>query len=416
MPGAKRQLLVLSVQDSRLKKAKKQKKKMKKKVCMRSEEGGRADGVGKVGSSKRTCLETCAPHRDPAADPDAGPVVDVAAGSATPSIGQDLASSKLRGAAIWTFVPNLPLRNTWIYTRIDSDPDPYGQLAFFQRIHKDADHCAKSEKKTGKRQTKTKAGRKKTRLGRLNNSYLVLLTGTGQRFLIPVMNTVMWRAAQRPDTAELSDTELVSLDHPRELPSTSTTMWRCRHSYDGLSCCPAFTRYYMYCAKHRDVVLGVRIGTSTVPQAGGGLFATRRFVGPEPEDPKARDVLVCSYVGNYHLKQDFDRYMQEKPGAYTTHYTLTLPGGSVVLDSEHCRSHGAMVNHAPRKHAVNCVFVYVQALAEGKEAVVWVAVKRGAVIEPGDELFIEYDTSNEELRRSFICDEKYHSQTPWAQV
>ena len=161
-------------------------------------------------------------------------------------------------------------------------------------------------------------------------------------------------------------------------------------------------------------VLGIRIGESTIPGAGHGLFATRRFVGPALHDPKARDVLVCSYVGYYHLKEDFDRYVREKPDAYTTHYMLTLPGGTVVVDSQRCRSHGAMINQAPRKHAVNCVFVYAQALTEGKEAVVWVAVKPGAVVEPGNELFIEYNSSNEEWRRSFISDELYYSQTPWA--
>lgn len=318
-------------------------------------------------------------------------------------------SAQISAASKWRFVPLVPPLRTWIYVRVDSDPNLRGQLAFLQRIHRDA--VTQPKMAATKKRPTTKAGRRQARMRRLNNNYLVLLTGSGQRFLIPMTQHVMWRVATRPEDAALTDAELSVLVHPLKLPNATTAVWRCRHSDDGFSCCTETTRYYMYCTKHRDDVLGVRIGKSSISGAGCGLFATRRFVGPKLGDPEARDVLVCSYGGYYHLKEDFDRYMERNPAAYTTNYALTLPGGSVVVDAQRWRCHGAMINQAPRKHAVNCVFVYAQALTEGKEAIVWIALKHNVVIEPGEEFFVEYN--NEEWRRSLISDELYDSATTW---
>jgi hypothetical protein len=94
-----------------------------------------------------------------------------------------------------------------------------------------------------------------------------------------------------------------------------------------------------YCAVHLQHVLGLRIGTSTIPDAGMGVFACEfcaddRVVIPEGD-------VVCPYVGEVLNLVELDaRY-----GDTTAPYALRI-SDDVVIDAACHRGVGAMINHS----------------------------------------------------------------------
>ena len=140
-----------------------------------------------------------------------------------------------------------------------------------------------------------------------------------------------------------------------------------------------------------------------------GLFATRELRGACPENGN-QDRYVVPYLGRCYLKEDFKQF----PAGFTDNYMLTLPGGAVVVDAEHAQCYAGKVNQAPRKHMVNCLFVRTSPFVEDLESLIWVMVLPGKVIAPGEELYVEYNPEDPEMRQGLVPDAEYFSEEPYA--
>ena len=150
-----------------------------------------------------------------------------------------------------------------------------------------------------------------------------------------------------------------------------------------------------YCHRHLAKEFGVQIKTSTVPNAGKGLFAVRRFrVG----DYILRDYDVrlpphCSERGDpnepcaipYWGEELDGNEMNRRYGAHTGNYAVSkgVDRTKRSIDAACVRSFASFINH--RSENPNVLFITWEEY--GNPVVV-----AARDIEPGEELFIHYGT------------------------
>lgn len=120
-----------------------------------------------------------------------------------------------------------------------------------------------------------------------------------------------------------------------------------------------------YCSRHRRKKLGLRLGTSTIPNAGLGVFSLRQF--------KAGD-LVCRYYSEYLTQSQYKRRYKLKELAK---YALEFKHGEFVDGSKH-RGIDMMINHAENGDP-RCNVDFAE---DG--------IRAKLEIQPGDELLVDY--------------------------
>ena len=117
--------------------------------------------------------------------------------------------------------------------------------------------------------------------------------------------------------------------------------------------------------------------TSTIPDAGDGLFARRGSVDDRTIVFKSGDV-ICQYNGEIISQQT----LEERYGDNTAPYGVELRAGRKE-DGALARGVGTLINHYPRKK--NCRI----AVNRANRAQI-IAIKN---IKNGDELFVSYGRS-----------------------
>lgn len=119
-------------------------------------------------------------------------------------------------------------------------------------------------------------------------------------------------------------------------------------------------------------VLGLCVKESSVPGAGQGVFATRRF----PEG-----TLLCKYHGELLThEQKVERY----PGDITGPYAIDVGKDGHAIDGIAVRGIGPMINHAPEGKSPNAEYV------ENDDGNLTVSIFATCPIKPGEEIFTEY--------------------------
>jgi hypothetical protein len=280
---------------------------------------------------------------------------------------------------------------------------------------------APAPKKKRRRRKKQQLSKKKGRLQReakklrlkkkaCDGVCLVVMSGSGLRTVVPLAPDILWRPGVRPATATVSDVDLADRSRVPPAPRPYRAIWKCQCSVAGSdAACGKYTALAPTCSGHAASIYGVKLAVSRIPKAGMGLFATRELRGACPENGN-QDRYVVPYLGRCYLKEDFKQF----PAGFTDNYMLTLPGGAVVVDAEHAQCYAGKVNQAPRKHMVNCLFVRTSPFVEDLESLIWVMVLPGKVIAPGEELYVEYNPEDPEMRQGLVPDAEYFSEEPYA--
>ncbi|AAR26960.1 FirrV-1-G2 [Feldmannia irregularis virus a] len=146
-----------------------------------------------------------------------------------------------------------------------------------------------------------------------------------------------------------------------------------------------------FCWIHVRAAFGVTVKTSTIPNAGKGLFATRDF---------KKNTWICPYFGEII---DANCFVQRYPGKATAPYAEMLPLNTTprkYVDSACTRSVGSLANgkfkgdgsvSSLRHH--NC-FTRYRPVGDGFKGV-W--LKSTKTIKAGDEIFNWYGEGNYNL-------------------
>lgn len=157
--------------------------------------------------------------------------------------------------------------------------------------------------------------------------------------------------------------------------------------------CGRLVEHFPYCPMHLDEVLGVRVGPSTIPGAGDGVFATRDL-------PKG---WTLPYGGELVRRETIDKRYPEEGSEYVFEVSPSL-----LLDAQCKRGIGSMMNQpAKRKHPSGgfdrwCMDKQLRALQAGDtthEDVCPVLFQLTRCVKKGAELFAPY--GNAEWSREF---------------
>ncbi len=180
-----------------------------------------------------------------------------------------------------------------------------------------------------------------------------------------------------------------SKSYPTEL-SFQTADWscplvcqQCEHTTaNGVQCKNRVCFGFPLCWMHNSLRYGVKSKDSTIPNAGKGLFATRKL-------PK--NSWICPYVGESTTMTCIN---QRYPGDTTASYTEQMPGPQqIAVDAACSRGIGSLANalfnadgsvSSLRRH--NCISRY-RPVGDGTPGL-W--LKTTKTIKIGDEIFHWY--------------------------
>ncbi len=143
-----------------------------------------------------------------------------------------------------------------------------------------------------------------------------------------------------------------------------------------------------YCFMHMKSVLHLKVKTSTIENAGKGLFADNG--SNDNEIVFRKDDIICKYCGDDINENELvDRY-----GDYTGAYAIQVKN-NLYEDAALYRGVGSMVNHTNNKTKINCRFS-----TNYRE----ITIKATKNIRNGSELLISYgneylfDSQNKTIR------------------
>jgi hypothetical protein len=127
--------------------------------------------------------------------------------------------------------------------------------------------------------------------------------------------------------------------------------------------CTEETKQTPYCPRHLKEELSVEVKTSTIPNAGFGLFATRDFESKVHLVPYEGERFQCQIAGDYALAYKKGHWMD-------CAWSTTCCAGRYINDPRNSKK-------------VNCRFVYDKIADK-----VWVVSTKK--IKTGEELFLNY--------------------------
>ena len=143
---------------------------------------------------------------------------------------------------------------------------------------------------------------------------------------------------------------------------------------DGSQCTRTTCKHLPMCYQHIGE-LGLRVATSTIPNAGLGLFATRNFNTNE---------ILAPYFGELLTHQQLERrYGYGRDGVAV--YSANTGTNGLVIDAACRRSLASYINSRVRGHPTNCRFVNSTATT--------INVRANRRIVAGEEFILDYKRS-----------------------
>ncbi len=165
------------------------------------------------------------------------------------------------------------------------------------------------------------------------------------------------------------------------------------HSKNGQRCKRKCIIGFEYCPTHLESIKKLKIKTSTIPNAGKGLFVSDKTKGPNDIVFRNNDKIV---VYNGVLKSMEQK--QQQYGNHTAPYGMIIPGTNNIIDAGDKRGVASLVNHKAFTYA-NTRFKEIR---ENHRAVgIEIVAKQN--IKNGSELFSTYGNAyrfNEPTRYS----------------
>lgn len=146
------------------------------------------------------------------------------------------------------------------------------------------------------------------------------------------------------------------------------------HTKQGLQCKRKVVIGLPFCFQHTQSILHLKVKTSTIPNAGLGLFAYDNTKGVN-DVVFLRNTDICPYYGNIIDKVELDR----RYGNYTAPYAIEISKNRIE-DGAAKRGIGSLINHKPTAQT-NCRFINNRR---------FITISSTKNIKNGQELFINY--------------------------
>ncbi len=153
------------------------------------------------------------------------------------------------------------------------------------------------------------------------------------------------------------------------------------HSKNGQRCKRTCIIGFEYCPTHLESIKKLKIKTSTIPNAGKGLFVSDKTRGPNDIVFRNNDKIVV-YNGVIKTPEQ----MTEHYGEYTAPYGMSIRGTNRVIDSGDKRGVGSLINHKNQLNQINCRFKEIRQ----NYRAVGIEVAATKIIRNGAELFANY--------------------------